>query len=288
MRLAGAVGGSGLVALLRTMRLADAVCGSRLLGRSWLEYWMQIRWSGRFAARLRREEATMAYRMVEQTQPGGRLGQVYRELLVPAFPANEIESEQHIADTLDAGLGSLFIALDDAGEPAAAAFGRWWQPAQVQLLSYLAVDKRTRGHGLGGRLLREAVGVWSERYEPCIVVAEVESPDAPMVHADYGDPRRRLAFYEAAGARVLDLPYFQPGIGGPERRVRGMLLLVLHAAPSFTPEDPSRIVAEPLRAFMEAYLQEFEGRRPTDWDAMALLRAMNDPDGIRMGRWADR
>lgn len=230
----------------------------------------------------------MDYRMVEQTRPGGRLAQVYRELLVPAFPANEIESEQSIAETLEAGRGSLFIALNDRGEPAAAAFGRWSAEARVQLLSYLAVDRRTRGHGLGGRLLQAAMDAWRERYDPCLVVAEIESPDAPMVHEEYGDPRRRLAFYEAAGARVLDLPYFQPGIGGSERRVHGMLLLVLHADPSFTPEVPSRVAGAPLRAFMEAYLQESEGARPSDWDAAALFKALDPPGGVPMGRWTGR
>jgi GNAT superfamily N-acetyltransferase len=230
----------------------------------------------------------MAYRMVEQTQPGGRLAQVYRELLVPSFPANEIESEQSIAETLEAGRGSLLIALDNAGEPAGAAFGRWWAASRVQLLSYLAVAARTRGHGLGGRLLRSAVETWSDRYDPCMVLAEIESPHAPMVHEDYGDPRRRLGFYLSAGARVLDLPYFQPGIGGFERRVRGMLLLVLHADPSFTPEEPGHVAGAPLRAFMEAYLEESEGARPQDWDAMALLKSMDRPRGVPMGRWADR
>jgi GNAT superfamily N-acetyltransferase len=227
----------------------------------------------------------MVYRMVEQTRPGGRLAQVYREILVPAFPANEIESEQSIAETLEARLGSLFIALDDKGEPGGAAFGRWSETGRVQMLSYLAVDPSTRGHGLGGRLLKEAVGAWKARYDPCLVVAEIESPDAPLVHEAYGDPRRRLGFYLSAGARALDLPYFQPGIGGPERRVRGMLLLVLHAAASFTPEDPSRVSGAPLRAFMEAYLRESEGARAPDWDAMALLKAMDRPGGVPMGRW---
>lgn len=230
----------------------------------------------------------MSYRMVEQTRPGGRLAQVYRELLVPAFPANEIESEQSITEALEQGKGSLFIALDDGGEPAAAAFGRWSAEARVQMLSYLAVATGTRGHGLGGRVLRAAVEVWSERYDPCLIVAEIEAPNAPMVHEDYGDPRRRLAFYEAAGARGLDLPYFQPGIGGPELRVRGMLLLVLHADPSFTPEEPSRVSGEPLRAFMEAHLRESEGASATDWDATALFKAMDRPGGVHMGRWSDR
>lgn len=222
----------------------------------------------------------MKYRIVEQTRPGGLLGQVYREVLVPAFPAEELEAEAGIAASLEAGAGSLLVAVDEVGRPAGAAFGRWSAGSRVQLLAYLAVKPGTRGHGLGGRLLHDAVDAWRERYDPCVIVAEVESPDGPMVHEAYGDPRRRLAFYKAAGARVLDLPYFQPGIGSPSRRVRGMLLLALHADPSFKQGQADRLSGGPLRAFMEEYIESAEGARPTDWDAKALFTAIDREGGV--------
>lgn len=230
----------------------------------------------------------MEYRIVEQTRPGGLLSRVYRKVLVPAFPANELESEQGIAETLEVGAGSLFMAVDEAGKPAAAAFGRWSEASRVQMLVYMAVLPGSRGHGLGGRLLREALDAWVERYGPCAVVAEIEEPEARIVHEAYGDPRRRLQFYESAGARVLDLPYFQPGIGGPEHRVQEMLLLVLHADPLFTPERPDRLYGKPLHAFMEAYLAASEGAKASDWDARALFKAIDRPGGIPMGRWTPR
>jgi GNAT superfamily N-acetyltransferase len=223
--------------------------------------------------------------MLEQTEPGGLLAQVYREVLVPAFPPEEIESEQSVAASLEDGSGSLFVALDEAGEPAGAAFGRWTEAARVQMLTYLAVDPGRRGKGLGGRLLHAALDAWRERYEPCVVLAEVESPDKPAVHEAYGDPRRRLAFYEAAGAHVLDLPYFQPGIGGREHRVDGMLLLVLHADHVFMPLGPDRLSGKSLRTFMEAYLEASEGSPATDWDAKALFEAIDREGGVPMGRW---
>lgn len=228
----------------------------------------------------------MKYRIMEQTRPGGLLDQVYRQVLAPAFPAAELESEASVAETLEAGLGSLFVAVDDAGKPAGAAFGRWSEGSRVQMLTYLAVDPGTRGHGLGGRLLRDATDTWRERYEPCVIVAEIENPDAPAVHEAYGDPRRRLAFYEQHGARALDLPYFQPGIGSASRRVRGMLLLVLHADPAFTPEHPDRLAGGPLRTFMEAYLESSEGVQPNDWDAKALFKAIDREGGVPMRRKA--
>ncbi|MDA1361710.1 GNAT family N-acetyltransferase [Glycomyces luteolus] len=227
----------------------------------------------------------MKYRIVEQTRPGGLLAQVYREVLAPAFPPEEIESESSVAETLEAGLGSLLVAVDESGKPAGAAFGRWWEASRVQMLVNLAVGPGTRGHGLGGRLLQDAVDVWRERYDPCLIVAEIESPDARMVHEAYGDPRRRLGFYESAGARVLDLPYFQPGIGGVSRRVNGMLLLAIHADPSFTPDRPDRLSGKPLRSFMTDYLLAAEGQAPSDWDAKALFKAIDREGGVPMGRW---
>jgi GNAT superfamily N-acetyltransferase len=174
----------------------------------------------------------MEFTTVELTRPGGLLGAVYRRLLAPAFPPAELVDAAALEAALAGGHGSLLALLDPEGVPVAAAFGRWSADSRVVLLWYLAVDPGIRGHGLGGRVLQEAVGAWRGRYDPCLVLAEVEDPGGPA-HPVHGDPRRRLAFYERAGARVLDLPYFQPGIGGPARRVPGMLLLLLHAAPEF-------------------------------------------------------
>jgi len=226
----------------------------------------------------------MGYRTVEERGSGALLAQVYQRLLLPAFPNDELDGEEELAAALDEGRGSMFTALDDEDVPGAVAFGRWSPDSQVVLLWYLAVDPATRGHGLGGRILREAVNAWRARYEPCIILAEIENPDGP-VHELHGDPRRRLAFYEKAGAKVLDLPYFQPGLGDPARRVRGMLLLALDVAPEFIVEGKDRVAGEPLRTFMAEYLESTEGRRPEDTAANELLAAIDRPGGVPMGRW---
>ncbi|MEU6246683.1 GNAT family N-acetyltransferase [Glycomyces sp. NPDC047010] len=224
----------------------------------------------------------MGFSTVERTVPDGLFTAVYRGLFAHAFPPEELDGEDVLAAALERGSANLFAVVDDAGTPVAAAFGEWSEGSRVQLLTYLAVGPAARGGGIGGRLLRDAVNVWSVRRDPCIVVAEIEDPDAPA-HDAHGDPRRRLAFYEAAGARVLDVPYFQPGIGGPARRVHGMLLLVLHAAPQFTTGDG--VAGAPLRAFMEEYLAEVEGNVGDDGDARALLDAFDRPGGVPAGEW---
>lgn len=226
----------------------------------------------------------MEFTTVERTRPGRLLGSVYKRLFVPAFPADELVPESELAAALDSGSGSLLAMLDHAGVPVAAAFGRWSPGSRVVLLWYLAVDPHVRGAGLGSRVLGEAVAAWRGRYEPCLILAEIEDPDGP-VHELHGDPRRRLAFYEKAGANVLDLPYFQPGIGDQSRRIPGMLLLALHASPEFTLDRPDRIAGTPLRAFMAEYLESAEGRRPDDTAANDLFAAIDRPGGVPMGRW---
>ncbi|MQM28511.1 GNAT family N-acetyltransferase [Glycomyces albidus] len=224
----------------------------------------------------------MGLRTVECTSPDALFTAVYRELFAPSFPPEELESEAALARALHAGSASLFAVVDEAGGPVAAAFGEWSAAARVQLLTYLAVGPAARGGGIGGRLLREAVRSWAARRDPCLVLAEIEDPDAPADEA-HGDPRRRLAFYEAAGAKVLDVPYFQPGIGGPGARVHGMLLLVLHAAPQLTRGEA--VDGGALRTFLEEYLEEAEGTIARDEETAALFAALDRPGGVPMGHW---
>jgi GNAT superfamily N-acetyltransferase len=227
----------------------------------------------------------MGFTTVERKEPDGLFTAVYRGLFAPSFPPEELEAEDVLAAALRDGSANLFAVVDDAGQPVAAAFGDWSADSRVQLLTYLAVGPAARGGGIGGRLLREAVAAWAVRRDPCLVVAEIEDPDAPADEA-HGDPRRRLAFYEAAGAQVLEAPYFQPGIGGPAHRVRGMLLLVLHAAPQLMHGE--RIDGEALRTFMEDYLEAVEGAVTADPDTEALFAALDRPGGVPMGPWRPR
>ncbi|GAA2269535.1 hypothetical protein GCM10009853_023900 [Glycomyces scopariae] len=224
----------------------------------------------------------MGFTTVERSRPDALFTAVYRGLFAPSFPPGELGSEASLADALRDGSADLFAVVDDAGAPVAAAFGEWSAHARVQLLTYLAVGPAARGGGIGGRLLREAVGAWAARRDPCLVVAEIEDPRAPA-HDAHGDPRRRLAFYEAAGAQVLDVPYFQPGFGGPGHRVPGMLLLVLHAAPQLRHGDA--VDGEALRTFMEDYLEAVEGAVTADAATTALLEALDRPGGVPMGPW---
>lgn len=206
------------------------------------------------------------------------LGAAYEELLVPAFPPHELMTREEMRGGLESGL--LWVsAVVREGRPDGVAVAEWSPDSRVLLLSYLAVRRGLRSSGIGGALMEEVRGGWQERVRPLLTLVEFEHPAAHTGDAERGDPSARLRFYARHGARALDLPYFQPRLRPGARRVPGMLLALLAAAPELAgrPSVPS----EPVRAFMAEYFQQCEGGVPDDPAAAALFAAMG-PDGIRL------
>ena len=118
---------------------------------------------------------------------------VYQRLLMPAFPPDELLTLAAIRDGLRTGLLEGLVALDAAGRPLGVTIGEWSPAARVMLLSYLAVAAETRGTGIGSLLLTTQLDRWRETLRPCLVLAEVERPDAHSGDAHRGDPQARLA-----------------------------------------------------------------------------------------------
>ena len=71
------------------------------------------------------------------------------------------------------------------------------------------------------------LGEYSRERRALVTLAEVDDPRRHTTEALIGDPRARLAFYGRLGARVLDLPFFQPRLVADGPRAHGMLLLTL-------------------------------------------------------------
>lgn len=219
-------------------------------------------------------------RIVEIDRPGPELEAVYRDLLEPHFPPNELDALDDMAESLTAGSASVLVALDDDGERLGVAVGDWDGASRVQLLSYLAVDPSRRSGGVGGRLLAAALERWTELHRPCAIVAEIEHP-AQAVDDAWGDPRRRLEFYARHGAKVFDLPYFQPALREGAERAWGMLLIALHLDADFM-TAPDRAAAGPVLRFLRGSFLATEERLPDDPAGKALMAAAADPDGIRL------
>jgi GNAT superfamily N-acetyltransferase len=208
--------------------------------------------------------------------PGPELEDVYRRLLEPNFPPEEMGTLEDLAGGVGTGSASVLVHTT-GGEADAVAVGWRFAPIPVVLLSHLAVATGARGAGVGGVLLREAVTAWTRT--PCLVLAEVDHPSSDRVAEAWGDPRRRLAFYTRHGARVLDLPYVQPEVHAGKGRVGGMLLLALHVDPTLlTPTGTVRSKA--VEAFLRAYFVAAEGAPPLDPQARILLQRASDPAGI--------
>ena len=208
--------------------------------------------------------------------PGPDLEHVYRRLLEPNFPPEEMGTLDELAAGVGTGAASVLVHATGE-EPDAVAVGWRFAPIPVVLLSYLAVAPEARGAGVGGVLLREAVTTWTRT--PCLVLAEVQHPSSERVSEAWGDPRRRLAFYTRHGARVLDLPYLQPEVHAGAGRVDGMLLVALHVDPTLlTPTG--RVRSKAVEAFLQAYFVAAEGAPPSDAPARILLERASDPTGV--------
>lgn len=156
------------------------------------------------------------------------LAVTYHDLLLPAFIPEELGSLQGLIDGVTHG-DAIVTVVRDGAEITGAAVGEWFPTSRVMLLAYLAVAPNARSGGVGSRLLRETLALWEERYSPVLVIAEVEHPGFHGSDPGRGDPAARLRFYDRFGAKLIDMPYFQPALRPGSKRVTGLLLLLLAA-----------------------------------------------------------
>ncbi len=209
------------------------------------------------------------------------IADVHGALLTPSFPPNELVAVHSLVEGVAGGAVEVAV-IDDQGEPVAVAVGEVEGP--VALLAYLAVDGAARGRGNGSALLEWAVARWMTRSRGIrLLLAEVEDPQRHAPHASYGDPVRRAQFYAAQGATRLAVPYFQPRLDPQSDRVRGMMLVVLAAAPGVI---VGGVLREPrlVTTWLEDYFADTEGNpRPADAEAQALFEAFEGGEPVTAG-----
>ena len=209
------------------------------------------------------------------------LTQLHEHVLAPSFPPAELIDLDELVDGCASGrLRALGVRRD--GQVVAGAVGSACAPGGIVLLVYLAIAPSARGGGIGGALLDGAVERWVAEFSPGFVLAEVEHPDYHPASPEHGDPVARLRFYERHGARLLAVPYFQPGIGPHGRRVPALLLAALSVDPALVStraagavERVSEVSAPPLRDFLVAYLRGSEGTLRQDAAVRALLDSVS-------------
>lgn len=192
---------------------------------------------------------------------------LHRDVLAPSFPPAElVDVDELVGDHTSGRLRSLGVVED--GRVVAGVVGEWFPDARVLLVLYLAIAPGRRGGGVGGRLLAAALADW-RALDPLLVVGEVEHPAHHVGSEAHGDPVARLRFYARLGARVLELPYFQPGDGPGGERVPALLLVSFALGPGEDDDVP----AAPLRAFLAENLRTSEGSLADDAATRRLLDA---------------
>jgi GNAT superfamily N-acetyltransferase len=211
------------------------------------------------------------------------LGQIYQQILVPSFRPDELESIETIASPLSAAQPTrdAAAAVDRSGTALGAAIGDWDPTSRVYLLTYLAVRPGVRSQGVGTQLMQHMLTLRRER-GALLMLAEVDDPRRYPV-SDTGDPTARLAFYERFGARVLELPYFQPRLFPTSQRVHGMLLLVFDVDPAVLAGRAEPVMrGDALVTFLRGYFAATEGTDDDDPERAQLFERASSPHGVRL------
>lgn len=204
------------------------------------------------------------------------LGEVHEQILMPAFPSNEM-TPLGVLQQMWAGTPprlAVHAALDSHSQPVGCAVAQWFPRSAALLFAYLAVRADWRGSGIGTSLVTRAVRDWAATYRPALVVAEVEDPCVYPGTPDQ-DPLARLRLYARLGARLLELRYVQPEINPGAGRVRDLLLLVAHECSAGVVAAPSGVAGVPaavVLAFLDEYYRDSEGEAYRDAEFLAMVR----------------
>ena len=175
-----------------------------------------------------------------------QLTDLYRTEMVFDFPKAELKPLRAMLRLMDLGQYDPTLVTDDGGEPL--GYAMLWLPRSRQgaLLEYLGVLRGKRNGGLGTHILPLLAARYGQLF------GEAEAPDADNA-AENDLRRRRIAFYERNGFRVLDYDtalfgvHFKSLYRGPEeddRKVEALHRSVY--ADYFSPEHMQRYIQLPL------------------------------------------
>ena len=182
-----------------------------------------------------------------------------RELLEQAFGSEELGDPEDLIAQLQAGQFQTLSAWEGA-RPLGAAI-TWSATSEVTLLSWLAVSPRTRGHGVGSKLFRQAICALESSNNPLLILGEIEDPQLHAPSEDRGDPQRRWAFYQRQGAKRLDFPFVMPRLSADVPVGEDMWLISfggrVHAGiEASTGSLAGQGLARPLEKFLKTYLED--------------------------------
>lgn len=199
------------------------------------------------------------------------------ELLEQAFGPEELGDPEDLIAQLQTGQFQTFSAWEGA-RPLGAAIA-WPATSEVTLLSWLAVSSRTRGHGVGSKLFRQAISALESSNNPLLILGEIEDPQLHAPSEDRGDPQRRWAFYQRLGAKHLDFPFVMPRLSVDVPVGEDMWLLSFggraHAGIAASTGSLQGLgLANPLTEFLTIYLEDSGEIRDADGDYRVEIEKM--------------
>lgn len=206
----------------------------------------------------------------------------YREVMAECFGPDELIAEDALVDGVaDAGSGLVgIIAVEADGIPRAGFVAEWFAGARVLRLRYLAVQPGLRRQGIGSRLAQVAVPSWTQRFDPLLMLGEVEDPRFFDPGRHFGDGWARLRLYGRFSGRVVALDYVQPALRPGRERVEHLLLMSFFTNPGAL-VAPGVLDGAVLEPFLRAYFERC-GDSTEDPQAAELLAACRTPEGLRL------
>jgi len=140
------------------------------------------------------------------------------QLYDSAFPSTEREPRSVILETLRRGDGVVVRARQDS-KTIGLAVAHMLRHPPVLFMVYLAVAPELRSRHIGAALFEK---LWEEGRRTYSdeglkaegMVWEVDIPERATSEQEVKQSRRRIAFFERLGGRLLPAAYFQPPVDG--------------------------------------------------------------------------
>jgi GNAT superfamily N-acetyltransferase len=147
----------------------------------------------------------MESNQIRLCEPSTDLDEAWRRLYEAAFPAGERESEEKLRVRLNEGKLLYHRTLTEQGD--LLGFTMVSLASNFSFLAYMATDPARRSAGLGTKHLKRLVELLKEQYPAHVgLFLEIEATDPDTVQITEEERitrKRRLTFYERAGARVV-------------------------------------------------------------------------------------
>ncbi len=129
-----------------------------------------------------------------------QISRLYASGMRRDFPASELKS---LAAILSMKHRGVYDALGAYGEDGVLeAYALLYRPEgqRIALLDYLAVEPERRGAGVGSALLAQLQRHYATRVDALLIECE-----RPKAAPDEAQARKRIRFYELAGAQMTDV-----------------------------------------------------------------------------------